>query len=597
MMGSSSDPDASIAALERALALNRSKQGEVMKEEFTLLAQLEALRSAKAASASMSRVSDSFMDGENVRVSFAADSFGERVNTMSPFQSMSRNTADMMRMSIDSRSGIDSRGRLPEVHAPGHLATVYSMDANQLEARLIDTEHEPLPDRCHFAALLDSDRLAQAAALVLTLVAVAAIPITAAGDGSLGGAWVSDAYPCYVTSVGVICNNSRMEYPNDTRYNQFEDHKRPIWYVTTLIFSLLVAGSVVFHSWRLRELMRRRFLGWAPADDAELPPAASHTACAPLHTPLASSAHSEELSKSSLAPLSPPASPPPASLASSTPQSHPPPPISPPSLPLPFSPPFSPPSPPDSPSSDGGAKLPYGVRALLDLYCCWTQPLLAGLLVGAVMAFYQFVLNCAMNSLWQNSLTTEALPEASAFLSPTGYASRRWAVILLPALGLCAANGLQRHLESGAAGTFVAAVNKNLTIDPFKGLVATSVVSIVAIMSGGSAGPEGPVLFIGATIGVRSHAWILGWLPLIHADSHRCLPCLIHSRACLSLPVHGRACLSLPHSRRLRLPLPLGRAGADAAAGGMAEPCHPRHRWPRRPAHRGRAGGWAQHRR
>ena len=75
-----------------------------------------------------------------------------------------------------------------------------------------------------------------------------------------------------------------------------------------------------------------------------------------------------------------------------------------------------------------------------------------------------------------------------AALSPTGYANRRWAVVLLPALGLGLSNALQKFLESGVAGTFVSAVNKNLPIDAFKGLVATSVVSIVAIISGGSAG-------------------------------------------------------------------------------------------------------------
>ena len=67
-----------------------------------------------------------------------------------------------------------------------------------------------------------------------------------------------------------------------------------------------------------------------------------------------------------------------------------------------------------------------------------------------------------------------------------------------PALALCASACLQRYLQGGAAGNFVATVTGKLHVDTFRGLVSTVVVSIVAIASAGSAGPEGPVLVLGA---------------------------------------------------------------------------------------------------
>ena len=57
----------------------------------------------------------------------------------------------------------------------------------------------------------------------------------AAAGGSLSGAWVSSENPCYLSSVGVVCNGTRMLYPNGTRYDRFEPHKFAIWCVPLLI--------------------------------------------------------------------------------------------------------------------------------------------------------------------------------------------------------------------------------------------------------------------------------------------------------------------------------------------------------------------------
>jgi len=141
-----------------------------------------------------------------------------------------------------------------------------------------------------------------------------------------------------------------------------------------------------------------------------------------------------------------------------------------------------------------GAPLAWKQLALVGTWMDWMQPALTGLLTGAAMAFYQLILQDVMTSVWGSPLVTLGEPLAR-HTSP-------WAVLLIPPLLLCCSGLLQAFLQSGAAGSFVGAVNRNLRIDPFKGLIATSVVSIVAIASGGSAGPEGPVLFIGAAVGV-----------------------------------------------------------------------------------------------
>jgi H+/Cl- antiporter ClcA len=124
----------------------------------------------------------------------------------------------------------------------------------------------------------------------------------------------------------------------------------------------------------------------------------------------------------------------------------------------------------------------------------WAQPVITGAVVGAAMAFYQVLLQCVMCAVWGSDFINEGN-------SVNGRNTKAMAVVAIPAVLLSASGVLQAYLKGGNAAQFVAAVNYNWDVDAFRGLISTSVVSIVGIASGGSAGPEGPVLYIGAAIG------------------------------------------------------------------------------------------------
>ena len=116
---------------------------------------------------------------------------------------------------------------------------------------------------------------------------------------------------------------------------------------------------------------------------------------------------------------------------------------------------------------------------------------LTGLAVGVVMAIYQLLLSDMIDLLW----TTAALQ----LLTPA------WAVLLVPPILLCLAALLMRELPHGHMPLFIRMVTAGEHVDVWRGLVGTVCVSILAIASGGSAGPEGPVLAIGAALSLAIH--------------------------------------------------------------------------------------------
>jgi len=134
----------------------------------------------------------------------------------------------------------------------------------------------------------------------------------------------------------------------------------------------------------------------------------------------------------------------------------------------------------------------------------WLQPILVGYMVGFCMICFQVTLQCVMCGIWGGPVTTGARDTNNRTTSP-------YAVLLIPPVMLAATAMMQSYMSGGAAGNFVQSVNSNLHIDPFRGLIATTLISIVAIASGGSAGPEGPVLYIGAAIAVfaRLPRWLV----------------------------------------------------------------------------------------
>ena len=97
------------------------------------------------------------------------------------------------------------------------------------------------------------------------------------------------------------------------------------------------------------------------------------------------------------------------------------------------------------------------------------------MLVGIAMGLYQLVLQCVMCAIWGNGIVTPDQGKRQDRWTLPGY------ILLIPPVMLCLTNVLQEYLQGGAAGNFVATVNGNLFIDPFRGLIATSIVSIVAI--------------------------------------------------------------------------------------------------------------------
>ena len=125
---------------------------------------------------------------------------------------------------------------------------------------------------------------------------------------------------------------------------------------------------------------------------------------------------------------------------------------------------------------------------------------LSGLIIGAAMAFYQLLLTDVIDTVWTAS--------ALILLTPA------WAVLLVPPALLCLAACLMSYLPHGHMALFIkmvttttsTAVEMEEEVGLWRGAVGTAVVSIIAIASGGSAGPEGPVLAIGGAISLAVHS-------------------------------------------------------------------------------------------
>ena len=98
------------------------------------------------------------------------------------------------------------------------------------------------------------------------------------------------------------------------------------------------------------------------------------------------------------------------------------------------------------------------------------------------MAFYQLTLEATMTAVWGQKPITDG--------PATHRQTSAVAVLLIPSGLLCLAAVLQSYVRAGMAGTFVAVVNGDFKIEMLRGTVFTAIVSIIAITSGGSAGPE-----------------------------------------------------------------------------------------------------------
>ena len=119
----------------------------------------------------------------------------------------------------------------------------------------------------------------------------------------------------------------------------------------------------------------------------------------------------------------------------------------------------------------------------------------SGLLVGCLMALYQLLLSDVIDMLWTVCALQMLTPAVS--------------VLVVPPCVLLLAAGLMRALPHGHLRLYVQMTSKGEHADVWRGVVGTVLVSIVTIASGGSAGPEGPVLAIGASISVAVHEIVL----------------------------------------------------------------------------------------
>ena len=310
-----------------------------------------------------------------------------------------------------------------------------------------------------------------AVAVGLALVAVCTLPIAYA-TGKLTRTWVRDDYLCFVSYNGVTCNNTYVK-PRWIEHGSASSPSRrkaienltttyidsdPFVYLGILgqspdasasfaVFCVWAVVAVAIHWWRTR---------MAPGDSSFLTttfPAAEM--------------------------------------------------------------PYGPPPPPDQfPRPDIAAEHSWIAktwtrmwthlhqRAPGYLWRDWAQPILIGLAVGACMAMFQKMLQVVMRVLWTYPTMMTTLPPKPISAEVKFADFQRYtspiAIILIPAITLCLSAAIQGYLKGGSAGNFVAAICNNSHIDSFRALVSTTVVSIIAIASGGSAGPEGPILFIGA---------------------------------------------------------------------------------------------------
>jgi len=114
----------------------------------------------------------------------------------------------------------------------------------------------------------------------------------------------------------------------------------------------------------------------------------------------------------------------------------------------------------------------------------------AGGMVGIAMAMYQLVLNASIDVIWG---TIGSHIEHSTYDVPLP--------LVIPPLLLGLTAVLADRLPNGGASLFVKHVHSDEQIPMVNTLFGIPLVSIIAITSGGSAGPEGPVLPIGGGIG------------------------------------------------------------------------------------------------
>ena len=145
-----------------------------------------------------------------------------------------------------------------------------------------------------------------------------------------------------------------------------------------------------------------------------------------------------------------------------------------------------------TPATSCTSWLPASERARLTRYAAVG---LSGVLIGVSMALYQLMLSDVVDLLW----TLFAL----RLLTPA------FSVLFVPPCVLCLAALLMRALPHGHLKLFVRMVSCGEHADLWKAAIGTTVVSILAIASGGSAGPEGPVLAIGAGISLAVHEALL----------------------------------------------------------------------------------------
>lgn len=129
----------------------------------------------------------------------------------------------------------------------------------------------------------------------------------------------------------------------------------------------------------------------------------------------------------------------------------------------------------------------------------WTTVVTCGGVTGVAMAVYQWMLNYVIDSMWSLFFAiSESL--ARYWVMPSG-SLRFLTPLFLPSVMLGLSGITATLLPNGSAPLFVKSVLNSEPVGLFRGLVGVCMVSIIAIASGGSAGPEGPVLAIGSALG------------------------------------------------------------------------------------------------